>query len=288
MAKMAKSVTRHWFRIALAHGDGAARLVAASGAHAGDAIAEARRAVPNSWPIALERATGDDIPLGESVGKGHVVMLGDASVAGGYRWPVGVLPALGNAAEVAHARRGYVRRADDRLLVIEAQTDAEHLADLFLGLIERLPAADNLEIRLLDHFDDAGTTDVWLSSRIDVRRIVHFLDDRDVELFGNGHLELSIYVRKHKATLRLTEHKTVVWLADDRELEGEVERWLGELAVPRVDELVTVRDVPHFHYRPAKSRDRKKLGDELYRQRLRVVDHIEAPPGGGAAHSGST
>ena len=273
---MTKSVTRHWFRIALAHGGGAPRLVAASGAHAGDAIAEARRAVPESWAIALERATGDDIPLGESVGKGHVVMLGDAPVPGGYRWPVGVLPALGNAADVAHARRGFVRRADDRLLVIEAQTDAENLGELFLGLVERLPAADNLEVRLLDHFDDAGTTDVWLTSRIDTRRIVHFLDDHDDELFGNGHLELSIYVRKHKATLRLTEHKTVAWLADNRELEADVERWLGELGVPRVDELVTVRDAPHFHYRPAKSRDRKKLGEELYRQRLRIVDHVRA------------
>jgi hypothetical protein len=29
--------------------------------------------------------------------------------------------------------------------------------------------------------------------------------------------------------------------------------------------------VPHFHYRGAKTRDRKKLGDELFKQRLRKV-----------------
>ncbi len=44
--------------------------------------------------------------------------------------------------------------------------------------------------------------------------------------------------------------------------------------MPRVDALVTVKDVPHYHYRPAASRDRKKLSDELYRERLHRVDTV--------------
>jgi maltooligosyltrehalose synthase len=171
-------------------------------------------------------------------------------------------------------RRGFVARPHPELLVLEAQTDADHLTDLFMGLIERLPSGDNLEIRLLDHFDDAGQTDVWLTSRVDGKKILRFLDDHDDELFGNGHLELSIYVRAHHGTLRLTEHKTVVWLASARALEADVVRWLGELGVPRGDTLTTIKDVPHFHYRPAASRDRKKLAAELYRQRLRRVDRV--------------
>jgi len=82
-------------------------------------------------------------------------------------------------------------------------------------------------------------------------------------------------VRAHRATLRLTEHKTVLWLAEERALEAEVTGWLRELAVPRISPLVTIASAPHFHYRPAKSRDRKKLSDELYRQRLRRVDKLE-------------
>ena len=128
---------------------------------------------------------------------------------------------------------------------------------------------------MLDHFESAATTDVWLTSRVNARKIIRFLDDHDAELFGNGHLELSIYVRSHKATLRLTEHKTVVWLAEEGALETEVKTWLGELHVPAVPELVTVSRGPHFHYRPAKSRDRKKLSEELYRQRLRKVDALK-------------
>ena len=268
---MTKPVTRTWYRVALAR-PGAPQLVAASGEHMGQAIAEAQEHVSGSWPIAVDNASAEQIPLGESVGKGHVLSIGEAPLAlSTFRWPVGVLPSLAATGAYVGAARGWVKHEGDKLLVIEAQTDAEHVTDLFLGLLERLPSADNLEIRLQDHFEDAPASDVWLTSRVNGKKILRFLDDHDVELIGNGHVELSIYVRAHKATLRLTEHKTIVWLAEEGGLEREVTEWLRELDVPRVDKLVTVREGPHFHYRPLKSRDRKKLADELYRQRLRKV-----------------
>jgi hypothetical protein len=272
-----RGVTRTWYRIALGHAGGAPpSVVAAAGEHMGAAIAAAEHHTAAAFAIAVDLAPESDIPLGESLGKSSVVPIGAAGEVPVFHWPVGVLPQLPRAADASGVRRGWIVRPHAELLVIEAQTDAEHLTDLFLGIIERLPSADNLEVRIQDHFEDAGRTDVWLTSRIDARRILRFLDDHDVELLGNGHLELSVYVRAHKATLRLTEHKTVVWLASDRALEADVGRWLGELGVPRVDALVTVKDAPHFHYRPAQSRDRKKLGEELYRQRLRRVDSLRA------------
>jgi hypothetical protein len=270
-------MTRTWYRIALGHAGGAPpSVVAAAGEHMGAAIAAAEHHAAAAFAIAVDLAPESDIPLGESLGKSSVVPIGAAGEVPVFHWPVGVLPQLPGAAGASGVRRGWIVRPHAELLVIEAQTSAEHLTDLFLGMIERLPSADNLEVRVQDHFEDAGRTDVWLTSRIDARRILRFLDDHDVELLGNGHLELSVYVRAHKATLRLTEHKTVVWLASDRALEADIQRWLGELGVPRVDALVTVKDTPHFHYRPAQSRDRKKLGEELYRQRLRRVDTLRA------------
>jgi len=268
-------MTRTWYRVAISRpGAGAPIVVAAAGEHMGVAVAAAERHAPGSFAIAVEVADDSEIPLGESIGKSALVELGAAPEVPVFRWPVGVLPVLSRAAAASGARPGWIIRPDPALLVIEAQAAADQLTDLFLGLIERLPSADNLEVRMLDHFDGAGRADVWLTSRIDARRILRFLDDHDDELLGNGHLEISVYVRAHRATLRLTEHKTVVWLAADRALEADVRRWLGELAVPAVDALVTVLDAPHFHYRPARSRDRRKLGDELYRERLRRVDTL--------------
>ena len=264
---------RSWYRVALATKAGPVQMVLASGEHMGQAIAEAVKQLPESWAIAVDVATAEEIPLGESVGKGHVVRLGDAQAPlDQFKFPPGVLPAVQGG--VTGMQVGWIERADPRLFVVEAQVEADQLVDLYLGLVERLPAADNLEVRVLDHFEAVGRADVWLTSRVDARRILRLLDDHDEELLGNGHLELSVYVRAHRATLRLTEHKTVVWLAEGGALEADVKRWLGELALPEVDTLVTVKDAPHFHYRPAKSRDRKRLGDELYRERLRRVDTL--------------
>jgi hypothetical protein len=272
-----RAVTRTWYRIGLGRAGGSpSMVVAAAGEHMGVAVAAAEHHAPGAFAIAADLAPDSDIPLGESLGKSSIVEVGAVSEVPVFHWPVGVLPQLSRAAAVTGARRGWIVRPHAELLVIEAQTDAGHLTDLFMGLIERLPSADNLEVRMQDHFEDAGRTDIWLTSRVDGRRILRFLDDHDVELFGNGHLELSVYVRAHKATLRLTEHKTVVWLANERALEADVMRWLGELGIPRVDSLVTAKDAPHFHYRPVNSRDRKRLGEELYRQRLRRVDTLRA------------
>ena len=276
---MARAESLTWYRIALARPGAAPALVAAQGAHLGAAIAAAERHAGKARAFAAEVAAEADIPLGDSVGKRRVVELAapPGLEAPAFRFPAGVIPQLG--ARIA-GRRGFVRRADPALLVLEAQTDADHVVDLFLGLIERLPAADNLEIRLLGHYDDAGATDVWLTSRVNAKKILGFLDAHEVELLANGHLDVSVYVRAHKATLRLTEHKTVVWLAEGGALEAEVTGWLRELEVPRVDPLDTISAVAHYHCRAANSRDRAALGESLYRQRLRRVATIAAPPPG--------
>jgi hypothetical protein len=297
-------MTRTWYRVAVARPGGVPAVVATAGEHMGVAVAAAERHAPDSFAIAAEIADESQIPLGESLGKSAVVELGAAPELPVFHWPAGVLPKLSAAGAARGARRGWIRRPDPELQVIEAQTTADHVIDLFLGMIERLPSADNLEVRVLDHFEDARGTDerseavgggdpaglaggargkaprgidVWLTSRVDARRILRVLDDHDEELLGNGHLELSVYLRAQRATLRLTEHKTVVWLASDRALDGEVGRWLRELDVPEVDALVTVKDAPHFHYRPARSRDRQRLGEVLYRERLRRVDTLRLP-----------
>lgn len=268
-------VTKTWYRIAVAKPEHPAVLIAAQGEHPGVAIAAAEAHVGGgARALAVEVAPQNEVPLGESVGKHQVVELGASDEIAGFAWPAGVIPQLGHTRSLAEARVGFAHHADPQRLIVEAQCEGAGLVDVFLGMIERLPTADNLEVRVLDHFEDRGQTDVWLTSRVNARKILAFLDEHDHELIANGHVQLSIYVRKHKATLRLTEHKTVVWIADDRELEGEVARWFGELEVPRVDKLARLTSVPHFHVRGAKTRDRKKLGEQLFRQRLRRVDTL--------------
>ncbi len=278
---MARAVTRLWYRIAVARADGARTLVAAEGEHLGEAIAAAERVRKGARALAAEVCSEADIPLGESVGKERVVELGPlaaSAAAPPQSWPTGVLPSLARGGDVVLQRGFALHPLGEHGFVIEAQTDATGLVDLFLGLVERLPTADNLEIRVLDHFEATGTTEVWLTSRTNVKTVLRFLDDQDTDFLMNGHVEVSVYLRKQRATLRLTEHKTVVWLAEDRTFEAEVSRWLTELGLPRLAQLTTIAAVPHFHYRPAGTRDRKKLGELLARQRMRRVDVLRATP----------
>jgi hypothetical protein len=269
-------VNKTWYRIAVARAGQPAVLLAAQGEHLGVALAAAEHHVGSgARALAVEVAPGNEVPLGESVGKHHMIELGASTEVFGFPWPPGVIPQLGRTQPLAAARAGFAEHPDPKLFILEAQVAGDTLVDTFLGMIERLPMADNLEVRVLDHFEDRAQTDVWLTSRINAKKILAFLDDHDDELITNGHIQISIYIRKHKATLRLTEHKTVVWIAEDRELVADVARWFGELKVPRIDKLERITSVPHFHFRGAKSKDRKKLGEELFRQRLRRVDKLK-------------
>ena len=54
----------------------------------------------------------------------------------------------------------------------------------------------------------------------------------------------------------LLEHNLPSIIAGANRDLADVQRWLGELTIPRVDSLVTAKDAPHFHYRPVNSRDR--------------------------------
>src|SRR5690349_19936651 len=103
----------------------------------GQAIAEAQEKFDGSWAIAVENAAAEIIPLGESVGKGHVLELPatpELEGASTFRWPVGVLPSLKAVGSFSGARAGWIEHDDPKLLVIEAQVASDGLTDLFLGL----------------------------------------------------------------------------------------------------------------------------------------------------------
>ena len=266
---------RVWYRIALADAAGP-RLVVAPGEHLGVAIdlAKARAGRGATWPIAAQPASAGEVPLGDSVGKGVVVERDPPAALPTFRWPDGVLPTLEGARALATIAEGYTRRRHETTEVVEATVTGDRLVDVFLGIVERLPAADNVEVRVTGRLDDAGVTEVWLTPRLDVRRAIRFLDDHDVELLGNGHVEVAVYLRKQRSTLRLTDHKTIAWLTEDPTLADTFVDWLA--LPPRGGPGIA--DVDHYHWRPAASRARPKLLDHLRRARLRKVDAWEDRP----------
>jgi len=271
-------MSEQWYRIALADGVGT-RLVVAPGEDLGQAIDLARTRAGRGeaagvWPIAAEPAAPGEVPLGESVGKGVVVERpADAASVPVFRWPSGVLPTLEGARTLGRPVEGHARSRHGEVDAVEAVIAGDRLIETFLEIVELLPAADNIEVKVLGHHDAAGTTEVWLSPRLaDVNKAIRFLDDHDVELLGNGHVEIAVYLRKQRSTLRLTEHKSILWLTEEPGLVDTFVEWIEARGAPAVTPLPHVSAVDHYHWRPSGTKSRKKLLLHLERMRLRRVD----------------
>lgn len=265
-----------WWRIAFGGADGA-RLVVAPGDHLGAAIGVAAVRLGKRgevWPLASAPATPGEVPLGESVGKGVVVEREVPERVGTFRPPSGVILAL-DAGPRASIEVGFATRVAEETLVIEAVAEGNDARERFLEVVERLPVVDNVEVQIADHFDGGHTTDVWLTPRMrDTRRALRFLDDFDVELLRNGHVDVAVYVREPRSTWRLTQHKTLAWMTIDEGLNGKVRGWLEGAGLALREPLETIADRPHHHYRSATSSPRLKLGMRLTRAGLRKVDSL--------------
>lgn len=269
-----------WYRIAFDDGDGV-RLAVAPGDHLGAAIGVAAARLGRSrpvWPIAAGQAAAGEVPLGESVGKGVVVERiapETLDVTRRFRFPSGVVAALGGGPRPSLAT-GVTERSGTDALVLEAAAEGDDARERFLEVIERLPVVDNIEVQIADHYDQTRT-DVWLTPRLkDPRRALRFLDDFGVDLLASGHVDVAAYVRSPRSTWRLTQHKTLVWMTIDEALQRTVRGWL-ERELPLVDELPTIADYPHHHYRPATSSSRARLETRLGKAGLRKVDTLPQP-----------
>jgi hypothetical protein len=270
-------VKEQWWRIAFGSAEGA-RVVVAPGDHLGAAIGVAAVRLGKRgevWPLAAALAEPGEVPLGESVGKGVVVEREAPERVGAFRPPSGVITALDTSPR-ASLVSGFAEPTGHEALVVEAVAEGSDARERFLEIVERLPVVDNVEVQIADHYDSGTATDVWLTPRLrDTRRALRFLDDFDIELLRNGHVDVAVYVREPRSTWRLTQHKTLVWMTVDEPLHGKVRGWLEGAGLERREPLETIADRPHHHYRPATSSARLKLGVRLTRAGLRKVDTLQ-------------
>ncbi|MEZ4403394.1 MAG: hypothetical protein R3B06_25440 [Kofleriaceae bacterium] len=272
-------MSRRWYQVAVADGT-TTTIAAAEGSHPGEAIVAATARLGRKaavWPAAVAVAPGADIPLGESVGRGVVVVGAGPAALAGFEYPAGVVAALGERARAALAP-GRTRVRTDDGHAIEAVVAGAAVRELFLDVVERLDAVDNIEVTVAEHLDPGGEREVWLTPRLrDVRRAIRFLDDFDDDCLSSGHVDVGVYVRSPRSTWRLTQHKTLVWLSDDDALTARVEGWLAARGVDPREPLATVASGPHVHYRGARSSARPRLLARLKSAGLRRVD-VPPPP----------
>jgi hypothetical protein len=262
-----------WYQCVVANPkDTATRVVMVRGTHLGQCIARAEQ--KNGRVIAVEPS---DAPMGEAVGKVTVERgAGPALMHGAdqHGWCRGIV-ARGLSMPLLPIT-GYVVHRHTSSVAVEAMTTASSVHDLWLTMIEQMPVIDNIEVKLLSHFGNAAHTDVWLTPRINGKKAVRFLDDHEADISNNGHVEAAAYARHSKSTLRLTEHKTVLWVSDTHSTVAQVESWLATAKIPQVDALPDLSSVPHLHYRIDGSSHRERMEKRVASMKLRRVDRVVA------------
>ncbi len=250
------------------------RLVSTRGSHMGEAIARAEQKTGHVMAVGFGAA-----PIGESVGKALVdrgagpTLPADAAT---LRWPRGFIPAWQPDTALRVPQLGYVLRSSGPTVVVEVTCASDSVHDLWLSLIEQMPGVDNVEIRLLPQFENSAYTDVWLTPRINGKKAIRFLDDHQADLSNNGLVEIAAYLRGSNSTMRLTEHKTIVWVSQTESTLADMQRWLTVAKVPKLGDLSDISVAPHWHYRVDKSSTRERMEKRLLAMRLKRVDRIAA------------
>jgi hypothetical protein len=176
-------------------------------------------------------------------------------------------------AALAPAQQGYWVHANPELTVVEAAMSKISVHQLWLALVEQLPSADNVEVRLLPEFGNTNQTEVWLTPRIDIKKIIRFLDDHQADISDNGLIEASVYVRHLRGTLKLTSHKTLLWVGQHKNPD-QVTAWFSNVGLTTLAQWRNPADIDHLHYRSAASSDRTRMTRRLKSMRLRLVDTL--------------
>ena len=263
------------------------RWVSTRGSHMGEAIARAEQKNGRVVAVGLGAA-----PIGESVGKSFVergpgpALPVDAATA---RWPRGVIPEWQKDVALRTPQLGYVVRVGGEIatvtsasstngpaVVIEVACAADSVHDLWLSLVEQMPNVDNVEVRLQPQFQDVAHTDIWLTPRINGKKAIRFLDDHQADLSDNGLVEIAAYLRSSNSTMRLTEHKSIVWVSHTASTLADMQRWLTIAKVPKLAAPLEIAAMPHWHYRVDKSSTRERMEKRLVAMRLKRVDRIVA------------
>ena len=254
----------------------------------GEAIARAEQKNGRVMAVGLGAT-----PIGEAVGKSYIErgpgpsLPADAATA---RWPRGVIPEWQKEVALQVPQLGYVVRSGGEtatasptthsnkghVVVVEVACAADSVHDLWLSLVEQMPNVDNVEVRLQPQFQDVAHTDIWLTPRINGKKAIRFLDDHEADLSNNGLVEIAAYLRGSNSTMRLTEHKTIVWVSHTESTLADIQRWLTVAKVPKLTALPDIATIPHWHYRVDKSSTRERMEKRLLAMRLRRVDRIVA------------
>lgn len=191
-----------------------------------------------------------------------------------FQFPSGIIPCDdGDQSDPDEIVEAYVVDTQEFPIDVEVVVDRRRLLDTFFSLLRWLPSASAIEVRIRGHWDNTHKTGIWLSPDWDSHEVIlKYIDDRQPDLLMSGYVDIAIYCRPERATLRLTHHKTIVFLADNRTGVGRCVSKIQDLGFSPIESALMIgRGFCHYHYRLPNSHDRASLITELEDDGFRYV-----------------
>jgi hypothetical protein len=167
-----------------------------------------------------------------------------------FMFPIGVVPINieGNKYDRDEIRPGYILIPGHDVNGVKIVLDQRQFFDAFKTLFTAIPARDTLEIRIGGHWN-AGTTEVWIAPPdIHDETLYKFLLSNTDRPLNNGHIEIGIYCREAKTTLRVTDHKTVAYFSDDKKYLDIIPT-IEDMRIQHLDTAYSIDEgIHHCHY----------------------------------------
>ena len=151
---------------------------------------------------------------------------------------------------------------------VEAVVRRDRLFETFIELVKRLPSIKVFWVKVAGDWEDENREQLWTNEMLNtVALIAGFLESHWNDTVANGHVALTAYSSVGQTNLSIDTHKTIKVLTKSAKIQNRMAAALRRLKFEELAEFHSLEyGFYHYHYRPARSKPRKRLIAELKRQ----------------------
>ena len=192
-----------------------------------------------------------------------------------FEFPAGIVPSNADGpCRLEEIRECYFSEQSESMFSVTVVVDGRRLIESLTNIFDILPSKDGLEINIKEHWNDRNVTEIWIAGpEFTDGNILDFLLENDTNLICNGGVEVAIYSRKEKTTLRFTDHKIFRYYAEDIDFIGQFVKGVARLGYSEMKECRNIlRRYHHYHYAPKGARTPAELKILLSSSHFKKVD----------------
>ncbi len=194
-----------------------------------------------------------------------------------FVFPVGIVPAnIKGPFELEEIKEGYFKENTEDQFSINVVIDGRNFHEKVIKIFNTLPSKDGFEIDIKNHWNNKDISEIWLADpTFKNDKILSYIFNNQDGLINNGGIEIAIYCRKEKATLRITDHKIVNFYAGDMTLIDTFEENLQKLGLSKLKKKrMLSRKYHHYHYCPLESLSADSFKQQLESDNFKKVDEV--------------